>query len=162
MKETVTHLPFPVHRLMFVCHGNICRSPMAEIVMADLLHKAGRDDVVTASSATSTEEIGNGIHPGTCRLLRLHGIPLRQHTAVQLNRRDADKYDLFLGMDSANLRNMGRILGTAAEGRIFSLLDFSDTPRDISDPWYTGDFETTFADIMEGCEALLKVIHIQG
>lgn len=158
MKEPIAHLPFVVRSLMFVCHGNICRSPMAEMVMADLLHKAGRDDIITASAATSTEEIGNGIHPGTCRLLRLNGIPQRRHEAVQLNRRDAEKYDLFLGMDAANLRNMGRILGTAAEGRIFNLLDFSDNPRDISDPWYTGDFETTYADIVEGCEALLTVI----
>jgi len=158
MKDVVTHLPFPVRRIMFVCHGNICRSPMAEMVMADLLRKAGRDDVATYSAATSTEEIGNGVHPGTIRLLKLHGIPLRRHEAVQLTRRDAERYDLFIGMDSANLRNMRRILGDAAEGRIFNLLDFSDNPRDISDPWYTGDFETTYSDIVEGCQALLAVI----
>ena len=159
MIETVTHLPFPVRRIMFVCHGNICRSPMAEMVMAELLRKAGRDDVTTASAATSTEEIGNGIHPGTVRLLTRHNIPMRRHEAVQLTRRDAERYDLFIGMDAANLRNMRRILGNDAEGRIFNLLDFSDKPRDISDPWYTGDFETTFSDIMEGCQALLDVIN---
>ena len=158
MIETVTHLPFPVRRIMFVCHGNICRSPMAEMVMAELLRKAGRDDVTTASAATSTEEIGNGIHSGTVRLLMRHNIPMRRHEAVQLTRRDAERYDLFIGMDAANLRNMRRILGNDAEGRIFNLLDFSDKPRDISDPWYTGDFETTFSDIMEGCQALLTVI----
>lgn len=158
MIETVTHLPFLVRRIMFVCHGNICRSPMAEMVMAELLRKAGRDDVTTASAATSTEEIGNGIHPGTVRLLTRHNIPMRRHEAVQLTRRDAERYDLFIGMDAANLRNMRRILGNDAEGRIFNLLDFSDKPRDISDPWYTGDFETTFSDIMEGCQALLTVI----
>ncbi len=158
MIETVTHLPFPVRRIMFVCHGNICRSPMAEMVMAELLRKAGRDDVTTASAATSTEEIGNGVHPGTVRLLTRHNIPMRRHEAVQLTRRDAERYDLFIGMDAANLRNMRRILGNDAEGRIFNLLDFSDKPRDISDPWYTGDFETTFSDIMEGCQALLTVI----
>ena len=158
MIETVTHLPFPVRRIMFVCHGNICRSPMAEMVMAELLRKAGRDDVTTASAATSTEEIGNGVHPGTVRLLTRHNIPMRRHEAVQLTRRDAERYDLFIGMDGANLRNMRRILGNDAEGRIFNLLDFSDKPRDISDPWYTGDFETTFSDIMEGCQALLTVI----
>ena len=158
MIETVTHLPFPVRRIMFVCHGNICRSPMAEMVMAELLRKAGRDDVTTASAATSTEEIGNGVHPGTVRVLTRHNIPMRRHEAVQLTRRDAERYDLFIGMDAANLRNMRRILGNDAEGRIFNLLDFSDKPRDISDPWYTGDFETTFSDIMEGCQALLTVI----
>ena len=158
MIETVTHLPFPVRRIMFVCHGNICRSPMAEMVMAELLRKAGRDDVTTASAATSTEEIGNGVHPGTVRLLTRHNIPMRRHEAVQLTRRDAERYDLFIGMDAANLRNMRRILGNDAEGRIFNLLDFSDKPRDISDPWYTGDFETTFSDIMEGCQTLLTVI----
>lgn len=145
-------------RILFVCHGNICRSPMAEIVMAELLRKAGRDDITTASAATSTEEIGNGVHPGTVRLLNRHGIPLRRHEAVQLTRRDAERYDLFVGMDSANLRNMRRILGNDASGRIFNLLDFSDRPRDISDPWYTGDFETTYSDVMEGCQALLAVI----
>ena len=158
MNDTVTHLPFPVRRIMFVCHGNICRSPMAEMVMAYLLHQAGRDDIMTASAATSTEEIGNGVHPGTVRLLNRHNIPLRRHEAVQLTRRDAEKYDLFIGMDFANLRNMRRMLGDAAEGRIFNLLDFSDRPRDISDPWYTGDFETTYSDVMEGCQALLAVI----
>ena len=158
MIETVTHLPFPVRRIMFVCHGNICRSPMAEMVMTELLRKVGRDDVTTASAATSTEEIGNGVHPGTVRLLTRHNIPMRRHEAVQLTRRDAERYDLFIGMDAANLRNMRRILGNDAEGRIFNLLDFSDKPRDISDPWYTGDFETTFSDIMEGCQALLTVI----
>ena len=158
MNESVTHLPFPMRRIMFVCHGNICRSPMAEMVMAELLRKVGRDDVTTASAATSTEEIGNGVHPGTVRLLTRHNIPMRRHEAVQLTRRDAERYDLFIGMDAANLRNMRRILGNDAEGRIFNLLDFSDKPRDISDPWYTGDFETTFSDIMEGCQALLTVI----
>ncbi len=154
MNDPVTHLPFPVRRIMFVCHGNICRSPMAEMVMAELLRKAGRDDITTASAATSTEEIGNGVHPGTVRLLNRHNIPLRRHET----RRDAERYDLFIGMDSANLRNMRRMLGDAAEGRIFNLLDFSDRPRDISDPWYTGDFETTYSDVMEGCQALLAVI----
>lgn len=158
MNDPVTHLPFPVRRIMFVCHGNICRSPMAEMVMAELLRKAGRDDITTASAATSTEEIGNGVHPGTVRLLNRHNIPLRRHEAVQLTRRDAERYDLFVGMDSANLRNMRRILGNDASGRIFNLLDFSDRPRDISDPWYTGDFETTYSDVMEGCQALLAVI----
>lgn len=162
MSETVTYLPFPVHRIMFICHGNICRSPMAEMVMADLLRKANRHDVMTASSATSTEEIGNGVHYGTCRILKRFGIPMRPHTAVQLTARDAEKYDLFIGMDSANLRNMRRILGKGVDDRIFNLLDFSDKPRDISDPWYTGDFETTYSDILEGCQALLKVISIQG
>lgn len=162
MSETVTHLPFPVRRIMFVCHGNICRSPMAEMVMAHLLHKANHDDVMTASSATSTEEIGNGVHSGTCRILKRFAIPLRPHVAIQLTARDAEKYDLFIGMDEMNLRNMRRILGRGVDDRIFNLLDFSDNPRDISDPWYTGDFETTYSDILEGCQALLKVISIQG
>ena len=161
MRETVSQLPFPVRRIMFICHGNICRSPMAEMVMADLLHRAGRDDIAVASAATSTEEIGNGVHPGTCRIMRRYDIPQRPHVAVQLTRRDADKYDLFIGMDAANLRNMRRILGENCDGRLFNLLDFSERPRDISDPWYTGDFETTYADILEGCQALLKVIDLQ-
>ena len=95
-------------------------------------------------------------------MLKRFGIPMRPHTAVQLTVRDAEKYDLFIGMDEMNLRSMRRILGKDADGRIFNLLDFSDNPRDISDPWYTGDFETTYADILEGCQALLKVISIQG
>lgn len=162
MSAHVTQLPYDIRAIMFVCHGNICRSPMAEMVMLHLLKQAGREDIAVASSAVSTEEIGNGIHYGTERILRRYGIPQRRHQAVQLCRGDLAKYDLFIGMDEMNLRGMRRILGTAADGHVFGLLDFSASPRDISDPWYTGDFEMAYADVMEGCQALLDVILKEG
>lgn len=146
-------------RILFVCHGNICRSPMAESVMAHMLRENGMDGFVqVASAATSTEEIGNPVHYGTVDVLKRHGIPLIPHRAVQMKRGDYEKFDYIIGMDEWNGRNILRILGSDPEGKVFSLLDFSENPRGIADPWYTGDFDTTYNDIIEGCEALLKKI----
>lgn len=142
--------------ILFVCHGNICRSPMAEFVMKDMVKKQGLDPgFVIASAATSTEEIGNGVHPGTRKKLASLGISTAGKTARQLKRGDYGSYDWLLGMDGANIRNMLRILGGDPEGKVRRLLDFSPSPRDIADPWYTGDFDVTYDDILEGCTALL-------
>ena len=148
-------------KILFVCHGNICRSPMAEFIFKDMLEKRGLSDGFTvASAATSTEEIyngrGNPVYPPAARELAKHGISAAGKHAVQLQKSDYAKYDLLVGMDSANIRNMHRILGGDPEGKIHMLLEFSDNPRAIADPWYTGDFDTTYRDVKEGCEALLN------
>lgn len=144
-------------KIMFVCHGNICRSPMAEFVMKKLVSDRGLStEFVIASSATSTEEIGNDIHPGTRRILDKYSVPYRRREAVQLEKNDYEKYDLFIGMDSANIRNMHRIFGADRENKIVKLLDYAGKNRDVADPWYTGNFEETWHDVNEGCAALLK------
>ena len=146
-------------KILFVCHGNICRSPMAEFVMKDLIKKAGlSDEYFIASAATSTEEIGNGVHYGTRKKLAEVGISVDGKYAVQLKKSDYAKYDYIIGMDSYNLRNMKRMLPNDTENKIHLLLDWSDNPRDIADPWYTGDFDVTYNDVLEGCTALLKEI----
>ena len=143
-------------KIMFVCLGNICRSPMAEFVMKDLVKKRGiADEFVIASCATSTEEIGNPVYPPARRMLASHGIDCSGKRAVQLTRADYDKYDLLFGMESRNIQRMRAICGGDPEGKIARLLDGTDRPRDIADPWYTDDFQTTWDDILEGCEALL-------
>ena len=142
-------------RIMFVCHGNICRSPMAEFVFRDLLEQRGiADRFLVSSSATSTEEIGNPVYPPARRELLRHGIDPSGKTAVHLSRRDYEKYDMFVGMDSANVRNMNRIFGDDPDGKIVKLLDF-DGGGDVADPWYTGNFSITYSDVLRGCEALL-------
>lgn len=148
-------------RIMFVCHGNICRSPMAEYVFLDMIKKRGLSNKITvSSSATSTEEIGNDIHYGTRRILDKYTIPYRRREAVQLLRSDYGRYDLFIGMDSANVRNMLRIFGSDPDGKVVKLLDLTDRGGDVADPWYTGDFEATYRDVTEGCEAILdSLIH---
>ena len=146
-------------KILFVCHGNICRSPMAEFVMKDLVKKAGlSDEFYVASAATSTEEIGNGVHYGTRKKLAEFGISVDGKYAVQLKKSDYAKYDYIIGMDSYNLRNMKRMLPNDTENKIHLLLDWSDNPRDIADPWYTGDFDVTYNDVLEGYTALLKEI----
>ncbi len=143
-------------KIVFVCHGNICRSTMAESVMTYLVgRKHLQKHFQIASAATSREEIGNGPHYGTVAKLRSVGIPVIPHKAVQMTRRDYENYDYLIGMDSMNIRNMQRIAGGDPEHKIFRLLDFGKAPRDIADPWYTGNFDETYEDIMEGCEALL-------
>ena len=147
--------------ILFVCHGNICRSPMAEFIMKDLVEKAGLSNQFhIASAATSTEEIWNGIgnpvYPPARQKLAEHGIGCEGKRAVQLQHSDYAKYDYLIGMDSANIRNMHRMLGGDPEGKVAKLLSFAGSDRDISDPWYTGDFETTYRDVIEGCEALLE------
>lgn len=144
-------------KILFVCHGNICRSPMAEFVMKYLVGKAGADErFFIASAATSTEEIGNPVYPPARRKLAEHGIGCAGKTARQMTAADYREYDLLIGMDSANLRNMRRICGGDPEGKIRLLMDFTDRPGDVADPWYTGDFETTWRDISAGCRGLLE------
>ncbi|WP_409967456.1 low molecular weight protein-tyrosine-phosphatase [Bengtsoniella intestinalis] len=144
--------------ILFICHGNICRSTMAECVMKDLIAKAGKSGAFVIDSAgTSREEIGNPIHHGTRRKLQQVGVPLCDHRAVQMTKADYQTYDYILAMDSANIRNSLRITGGDPEGKIKRLLDLTERPRDIADPWYTGNFDETYRDVLEGCQALLTL-----
>lgn len=145
-------------KILFVCHGNICRSPMAEFVMKDLVKKAGREaEFEIASAATSTEEIGNPVYPPARRELAAHGIGCAGHAARQLRRDDYAYYDLLIGMDGANVRNMRRICGGDPDGKIRLLLDFAGRPgQEVADPWYTGDFTATWRDVEAGCKGLLE------
>lgn len=146
-------------KILFVCHGNICRSPMAEFVMKNLVKNAGLEkEFKIDSAATSTEELGNGMHYGTRTKLTQMGIPYSDHRARQITRADADDYDLIIGMDQENLFYMDRILGSAARPKIHLLLEWAGLARDIADPWYTGNFEQTYDDIDLGCRALLKAL----
>ena len=150
-------------RVLFVCHGNICRSPMAEFVFKDMVRRRGlQNQFYIASAATSTEEIGNPVHPGTRTKLREVGISCEGKYAVQMKKSDYEKYDYLIGMDEWNRRNMMRIVKKDPQKKLFLLLDFSDSPRDIADPWYTGNFEVTYRDIVEGCEAFLKYLKTNG
>ena len=143
-------------RILFICHGNICRSPMAEFIMKDLVRKAGLEaQFHIESAATSTEEIGNPVYPPARRKLVEHGIDCTGKTARQLTNSDYDKYDLLIGMDRANLRNMHRICGGDFASKLHLLMDYTDRPGDVADPWYTDDFETTWWDVLEGCRGLL-------
>ena len=146
-----------MRNILFVCHGNICRSPMAEFVMRDLVEKAGlAAEFHIASAATSTEEIGNPVYPPARRKLAEHGISCAGKTSRQLTRADYDRYDLLIGMDRANMRNMNRICGGDPEGKLHLLMEYTDRPGEVADPWYTGDFETTWRDVLAGCEGLLR------
>ena len=143
-------------KILFVCHGNICRSPMTEFVMKDLVKKAGlASQFHIESAATSQEEIGNPVYPPARRKLAEHGISCDGHVARQLANADYENYDLLIGMDSANLRNMPRICGGDPDGKLHILKDYTDRPGDVADPWYTGDFEATWQDVLEGCQGLL-------
>ncbi len=144
-------------KILFVCHGNICRSPMAEFIMKHIVSEAGvADQFEIASAATSTEELGNPVYPPARRKLAEHGISCEGKTARQLRRSDYDRYDLLIGMDSYNIRNMTRMCGGDPEGKIHLLLDYTNRPGDVADPWYTGNFDATWRDCLEGCTALLK------
>lgn len=146
-------------RILFVCHGNICRSPMAEYVMKELVRKAGREEEFEiASAATSREEIGNPVYPPARRKLAEHGITCDGHAARQMTERDYRRYDYLIGMDSANRRNMQRICGGDPKGKISLLMEHTNRPSDVADPWYTGDFEATWRDVLSGCQALLEEI----
>ena len=148
----------PMKRKLFVCHGNICRSPMAEFVMKDLLKKAGREDeFYIESAATSTEEIGNEVYPPAKRKLAEHSISCKGKTARQMTRSDYDRFDLLIGMDEWNIRNMTRICGGDPEGKIHKLLDFTNRPGDVADPWYTGNFDATWQDVLLGCQCLCRI-----
>ncbi len=145
-------------KILFVCHGNICRSPMAEYIMRDMCRKRGITDIVTASAATSTEELGNGVHYGTRSVLDRLGIDCSDKRARRITRGDYDEYDLLIGMDTANIRNMTRYWGDR-DHKIHKLLDFTARKNeDVADPWYTGNFERTYLDVKEGCEGLIEAI----
>ena len=147
-------------KILFVCHGNICRSPMAEFVMKHLVKESGLDDQFQiASAATSTEEIGNPIYPPAARTLAAHGIPCSGHAARQLNKSDYAFYDLLIGMDHANLRNMLHMCGGDPERKMHLLLDYTDHPGQVADPWYTGNFNQTWQDVWDGCHGILSALH---
>ena len=144
-------------KILFVCHGNICRSPMAEFIFKDMVKKAGLEDQFSiASAATSTEEVGNSVYPPARRKLAEHGISCAGKTARQLTKADYQRYDLLVGMDHANIRNINRICGGDPEGKIHLLLEYAGRTDEVADPWYTGDFEATWQDVLAGCTGLLE------
>lgn len=146
-------------KIMFVCHGNICRSTIAEFVMKDIVKKNGFEkDFIVCSSATSTEEIGSDIHWGTKKVLDENKIMYTKRKAVQLIKSDYEKYDYIIGMDSANIRNILNICGGDPQNKVYKLLEFADISRDVADPWYTRDFNTTFNDVLLGCTKLYDKI----
>lgn len=150
-------------KILFVCHGNICRSPMAEFIFRDLVQREGlAAQFAVASAATSMEEIGNPVYPPAKRKLREHGISAEGHHARRMEPGDYREYDYLIGMEQFNIRNMMRILGKDPQHKVYRLLDFSDRPRDIDDPWYTDDFETAYREILEGCNALLETLRREG
>ena len=146
-------------KVLFVCHGNICRSTMAQSVFAHMVKQKGLEDVFEIdSAATSREEIGNGPHYGTVRKLQQLGIPVIPHRARQMTKEDYHYYDYLIGMDTANIRNMNRIAGGDKDGKIYKMLSFAGSGRDVADPWYTGDFDATYDDVRDGLEGFLKEV----
>lgn len=144
-------------KVLFICHGNICRSPMGEFILKDMLQKRGMaDNFYVESAATSTEELGNPVYPPARRKLKEHGIDCSGKTARQITKSDYERFDYIFCADSNNVRNALRIFGDDPEQKICRLLDITSHPRDIADPWYTGNFEITYNDIVEGCEAFLN------
>ena len=150
-------------KIMFVCHGNICRSTMAEFGMKDIVKKNNCDsEFIISSSATSTEEIGNDTHWGTKKILDEMSIPYTKRQAVQLTKSDYEKYDFIIGMDSANMRNINRIIGYDKDNKIHKLLSFAHIDRDVADPWYTRNFAATYDDVLLGCTRLFEFIKGNG
>lgn len=147
-----------MHKILFICHGNICRSPMAEFLLKDIVNKRGLADAFEiASAATSREEIGNPVHYGTRTKLAQFGISVAGKHAVQVTKRDYEHYDLLLVMDSNNIRNLRRVIGEDTQNKVHLLLDYTERKgENIADPWYTGDFDVTYNDIMEGLAGLLE------
>ena len=146
-------------KILFICHGNICRSPMAEYVFAELARRAGREDEFAVdSAATSREEIGNDMYPPAKACLRAHGIPFARRHARQVTHMDYDDYDLLIIMEEYNRRNLRRILPDDPENKVRTLMSFTGSDRDVADPWYTDDFETAYDDILRGCTALLEAL----
>ena len=144
-------------KILFICHGNICRSPMAEFVMKDLVRKAGlTGKFYIESAAVSAEELGNPVYPPAKRELAAHGISCEGKTARQMTRADYEQFDLLVCMDTSNLRRMERICGGDSSGKMSRLLDHTSRPGDVADPWYTGDFSATWQDVLDGCTALLE------
>ena len=146
-------------KILFLCHGNICRSTMAQYVLQDMVNNQGiADRFYIDSAATSYVEIGNGVHPGTRNKLKSEGIPCGNHRARHIEKSDYNEFDYIIGMDSANIRNIGRIVGNDRDGKVYKLLQFAGEERDIADPWYTGNFDATYDDVLKGCTALLNEI----
>ena len=146
-------------KVIFVCLGNICRSPMAEFVMKDIVAKAGLEhEFEIASAATSTYEIGNPVYPPARQKLAEHGIDCKGKTARQITKKDYDYYDYIVAMDQSNIRNLKNMLSNDPQGKISLLMDYTSRPADVADPWYTGDFQATWDDVSEGCKALLTFI----
>ena len=145
------------YKILFVCHGNICRSPMAEFVMKDLVRQMGLEkQFEIASAATSREEIGNSVYPPARRKLAEHGISCEGKTSRQITMEDYHYYDYIVAMDQNNLRNLRKMLGEDTENKISLLMDYTTRPADVADPWYTGDFEATWKDVVEGCKELIS------
>ena len=150
-------------KILFICHGNICRSTMAQSVLQHLVNNRGLSDLFHIdSAATSREEIGNGPHYGTVRKLGQVGIPVIPHKAIQMTRQDYLDYDYLIGMDTPNIRNMNAIAGGDSQKKIYKLLSFAGESRDVADPWYTGDFDATYRDVMAGCEGFLEFLNECG
>ena len=150
-------------KILFICHGNICRSPMCEFIMKYLVADRGlSSDFYIASAATSTEEIGSRVHHGTAAILDRLGIDYSEKRARQMTKKDYQDYDMLIGMDDWNIRNMNRIAGGDPEGKLHLLMDFTDRPGEVADPWYTRNFEVTYRDIMDGCEGLLAYLEENG
>ena len=154
-------------KVLFICHGNICRSPMAEFLLKDIVKKRGiADQFYIRSAATSTEEIwngvGNSVHPGTKKKLEELGISCEGKRAVQLTKADYNNYDYLICMDAMNLRNTARICGRDREDKIYRMLDFTNEKRDVADPWYTGNFDKTYEDIVSGLEGFLQYLIKEG
>lgn len=146
-------------KIMFVCHGNICRSPMAEFIFKNMVENKGMlNEFYIASSATSTEEIGNSVYPPTRRKLMEHNISCEGKHSVQFRKDDYEKYDYIVAMDQRNITNIIRIINEDSDKKVYKLLDFSNNSKDIADPWYSGDFDTTYDEICEGCKKLLDFI----
>lgn len=146
-------------KVLFLCHGNICRSTMSEFIMKDIVRRAGFEDkVYIESAATSREEIGNDTHPGTKRKLTEVGIPFSRRRARQVTKKDYDEFDYLIIMDEENRWGLNRIIGGDPEGKVYKLLDFAGKDRDIADPWYTGNFDDTYDDIVEGLDGFMEFI----
>ncbi len=150
-------------KVLMICHGNICRSTLAESLFTHMVKQKGIEDIFYINSAaTSREEIGNGPHYGTVKKLREMGVPVVPHHAVQMTKQDYEVYDYLIGMDTANIRNMNRIAGGDPDGKIYKILSFAGSGRDVADPWYTGDFDVTYDDVLAGCEGFLEYLATLG